>query len=154
MSYNEIVRIFPDRLVIISIDIDSAIAGLTAALAVRSAFRIQHKIPHDNGSAPIVNRSQAHLLHVVQKPDSQILPIIPRSDRRFREYYFFFGGSSVYIEEFFLIPSVVVIGSPSKEVRSFWIGIDFKRIVLLAGNIVVVIIMIEGVDFSLQSGLP
>ena len=54
------------------------------------------------------------------------------------------------VVQFIGIATIVMVGSPCNVLRGFSIFIDMQRILLLRRHIIIVVVMVEEVDFNLS----
>ena len=138
-------------------DVHGAIAGLAAAVEVRSAVVVEHQVPHHHGAAVAVDGSQDDMFHVVEQALLQVTTVVPGADAGLTEDELLLGSLLANIVELGLRAPVVVIGCTHHELRAGKAfaegGVDVDGVIGLTVHIVVVVVVVEDVDLGLQPGL-
>ena len=98
----------------------------------------------------IIQGFDTKLLHIFSKTALKVATIVPGTYGAFCKDEFFIRVLIMNIVQFIGISTIVMVGSPCNVLRGFSIFIDMQRVLLLRRHIIIVVVMVEKVDFNLS----
>ena len=144
-------------MIVVLVDVHSTITGLTTTIKIRTTIEVKHKVPHHNRLAATHHSVVNQILHVRKQTSRKIAPVVPRPYAGFGKDNLLVRCLAVDIIQFRNTATIVVPGRTHHKVSAVHVWVErFKElngIVLLVGNVIVVVVVVEAIYLRLDAGM-